>query len=208
MPIRVPPGRTGRLWLRERLLVADRAADLLEQKRQALLQDMSRLRQLVEDTRGRWEAACREADEWLLRAALVGGERQFQLAAAYLGPASEARIVWRSTMGLAYPWEAQCLLAPLVDLGGFGDVSALGYAVEAHRAALTVAVEHASADRALELVANELEVTTRRLRAIERRWVPRLRAALHEIEQRLDQQEREAVIQARVAARSGLEAST
>jgi V/A-type H+-transporting ATPase subunit D len=203
MPIRVPPGRTGRLWLRERLVIAGRAADLLEQKRQALLQETSRLRQLVEDTRDRWEAACGEADQWLLRAALVGGERQFEVAAAHLGQASEARVVWRSTMGLAYPSEADCLLGPAVGLAGFGDASALGYAVEAHRVALAVAVEYASAERALELVASELEVTTRRLRAIDRRWVPRLGAALHEVEQRLEEQEREAVIWAHLAARPG-----
>lgn len=205
MPIRVPPGRTGRLWLKERLVVAERAADLLEQKRRTLLQETSRLHELVEDTRGRWEAACREAESWLLRAALVGGERQFEVAAAHVGGPTEARIVWRSTMGLAYPWEAECLPGRLVDLAGFGDTSALGYAAEAHRAALAVAVEHAAAERAFELVTDELEVTTRRLRAIERRWIPRLGDALHEVEQRLEEHEREAVIRAHWA-RPGAEA--
>jgi V/A-type H+-transporting ATPase subunit D len=196
MPIRVPPGRTGRLWLRERLAVSDRAANLLEQKRQALLGETSRLRQLAEDTQGRWEAACRGAELWLLRAALVGGERQFDVAAAHVGGPAEARIVWRSTMGLAYPWEAACVPGPPVELDGFGDASALGFAAAAHRAALVVAVEHAAAARALDLVTRELEVTTRRLRAIERRWIPRLGAALHEVERRLEEQEREAVIRA------------
>jgi vacuolar-type H+-ATPase subunit D/Vma8 len=39
-----------------------------------------------------------------------------------------------------------------------------------------------------------------RLRAIERRWVPRLEAALHEVEQRLEERERENVVRAKRAA--------
>jgi V/A-type H+/Na+-transporting ATPase subunit D len=200
MPLRVPPGRMGRLWLRERLAVAGRAADLLEQKRQALRGEAERLGHLAQDTRSRWEETCREAETWLLRAAMVGGERQFGVVEAHLGGASEARIVWRSTMGLAYPWEAECALTPWVDVAGFGETSALRYAIEAHRTALVAAVEHAAAQRAFELVSNELEVTTHRLRAIERRWVPRLEAALDEVEQRLEEREREDVVRARRAA--------
>jgi H(+)-transporting ATP synthase subunit D len=183
------------------LAVADRAAGLLAQKRQALLQEVSRLRQLVEDTRGRWEAACREADLWSLRAALVGGERQVLVAAAHIGGRAEARVVWRSTMGLAYPWEAGILPGHPVELTGFGDTSAFVYAAEAYRAALVAAVEHAAAARAFELVADELEVTTRRQRAIERRWIPRLGVALHTVEQRLEEEEREGAIRARQALR-------
>lgn len=201
MPIRVPPGRTGRLWLWERLAVADRAADLLAQKRQALLQEISRLKQLATDTRARWEAACRDADRWWLRAALVGGERQAQVAAAHVGAPAEARVVWRSTMGLAYPWEAECLPGRAGDLTGFGDTSAFAYAAEAYRVALVAAVEHAAAARAFDLVVDELEVTTRRLRAIERRWIPRLGVALHAVEQRLEEEEREGAIRTRLALR-------
>lgn len=200
MPLRVPPGRMGRLWLRERLAVAARAADVLEQKRRALSGEAQRLGYLAEDTRSRWEGTCREAETWLLRAAVVGGERQFELVAAHLRGPSEARIVWRSTMGLAYPWEAECVLTQPVDVGGFGETSALRYAIEAHRIALVAAVEHAAAQRAFELVSRELEVTMHRLRAIERRWVPRLEAALHEVEQRLEERERENVVRAKRAA--------
>ncbi len=199
MPLRVPPGRMGRLWLRERLAVARRAADLLEQKRRALQAEATRLGHLADETRGRWDEACREADTWLLRAAIVGGERQFAVAAAHLPDAPQARVVWHSTMGLAYPAEAACRLGSPVDVSGFGESSALRYAVETHRAALVAAVDHAAARRAFELVSQELRVTTHRLRAIEKRWVPRLESALHEVEQRLAEREREDVVRARRA---------
>jgi len=37
MPLRVPPGRTGRPWLLHRLAVARSGADVLEEKRRTLL---------------------------------------------------------------------------------------------------------------------------------------------------------------------------
>ena len=64
MPLHVPPGRTGRLWLRERLAVAERAADVLEQKRRVLMSESIRLRSVAEETRGTWDDACRLAETW------------------------------------------------------------------------------------------------------------------------------------------------
>jgi V/A-type H+-transporting ATPase subunit D len=199
MPLHVPPGRTGRLWLRERLVVAERAADVLEQKRRVLRALSVRLRRQAEETRGTWEDACRLAETWQLRAALVGGEDQVQAASSYLAGPPEARIVWRSTMGLAYPADAECLLPDTASLGGVAETAALRYAADAHRAALLAAVAHGAAQRAADLVTNELDATTRRLRAIERRWIPRLETALREVGRRLDEREREDAVRARWA---------
>jgi vacuolar-type H+-ATPase subunit D/Vma8 len=46
----------------------------------------------------------------------------------------------------------------------------------------------------------ELAETTRRERAIERRWIPEHEAALHRLELALDEREREEVARARWAA--------
>src|SRR5689334_15085001 len=100
MPLRIPPGRMGRLWLRERLAVAAHAADVLEQKRRALRTEVERLDEVASGTRARWEAAARHADEALLAAVLAGGERQLVTAAVYVTGVAEARVEWRSTMGL------------------------------------------------------------------------------------------------------------
>ncbi|MGZ8437167.1 MAG: V-type ATP synthase subunit D [Candidatus Limnocylindrales bacterium] len=199
MPLHVPPGRAGRLWLRERLVVAERAADVLEQKRRVLLAQSVRLRRVADETRGTWDDACRLAETWHLRVALLGGEDQVHAAAAYLAGPAEARIAWRSTMGLAYPADAECLLSDEIRVGGIADTAALQYAIDAHRAALLAAVAHGAAQRAADLVTSELEATTRRLRAIERRWIPRLETALREVRRRLDEREREEAVRARWA---------
>lgn len=207
MPLYVPPGRAGHLWLRERLAVAEHAADLMEEKRRALLDEVGRLTHLAEATGRRWQSACAEAERWRLRAGLTGGERQFTVAAAFASAPSEARIVWRSTMGLAYPWEAECQLADPVDLTGLADSAALVAAAAAHREALAAGVAYGAAQRALDLVRAELDVTTRRQRAIERRWIPRLEARRHQVELQLEEREREDTVRARWA-RDRLEGGT
>jgi V/A-type H+-transporting ATPase subunit D len=199
VPLRVPPGRTGRLWLRERVAVANRAADVLEEKRRVLLRASLGLREQADETRRRWEVSCRLAETWHLRAALVGGERQFHAASAYSHRPAEARIAWRVTMGLAYPGGAECLLGDTVDMASLGDTAALHFDAEAHRSALEAAVAYAAAQRAADLISSELELTTHRLRAIERRWIPRLETALREVGKRLDEREREEVVRARWA---------
>ena len=197
MPLRVPPGGAARLWLRDRLALARSASDLLEQKRRALQNEVSRLTHLAEMTAQRWQDACLEAERWTLRAELVGGERQFLAAGAAIEGTAEAQVTWHSLMGLAYPWEAECRWPAGHARVGLGSTAALVETETAARSALGAAVEAAAAGRALDLVTTELEVTTRRRRALEHRWIPRLQAALAQVEFEMDEHEREEVARLR-----------
>src|SRR4051794_8304797 len=97
----VPPGRAGRLWLRRRLDTARRGVGLLDRKLRILRGEQERLRLLAERTGADWEAACADADAWLARAAVLGGQREIRLAAA--PPQTEVEISWGSVMGARYP---------------------------------------------------------------------------------------------------------
>jgi V/A-type H+-transporting ATPase subunit D len=182
----VPPGRAGRLWLRGRLQVAERGLDLLDRKLRILRGEHDRLALLTQRTAHEWELACRQAETWLLRAALLGGQRAVRLAADC--PPTRVTIAWRDTMGIRYPAEATC--QPTVDaaerpLGGL----ALDQARTSHQEALAAAVQHAVATAALATLAEEIATTSQRLRAIQDRWIPRLRTALAEVEFALDESE-------------------
>jgi V/A-type H+-transporting ATPase subunit D len=182
--MRVPPGRAGRLWLRGRLQVAERGLDLLDRKLRILRGEHERLALRAQRTGHDWELACQQAETWLLRAALLGGQRALRLSAD--GQDTEVGIVWRDTMGLHYPAEATCdFAAEEPPLGG----AALDLAKTAHQAALSAAVEHAAATAALATLEDEIAATSQRLRAIQDRWIPRLRAALAELELALDESE-------------------
>jgi V/A-type H+-transporting ATPase subunit D len=184
--MRVPPGRAGRLWLRGRLQIAERGLDLLDRKLRILRGEQERLALLTERTGHDWELACRQAETWLLRAALLGGQRALRLAAE--GPPTQVTVAWRDTMGIRYPAEATC--EPTVDaaeppLGGL----AVDQARAAHREALAAGVRLAAATAALATIAEEIATTSQRLRAIQDRWIPRLRTALAELELALDETE-------------------
>lgn len=186
-PLRFPPGRAGRLWLRRRLEIARRGLDLLDRKLRILRREQERLALLVQRTGDDWQRACGDAETWLLRATLLGGQRALRLAGD--GPAAEVAVVWAETMGIRYPGQATD--APPADHAPLGPRSAaLGQAASAHRAALAAALRHAAATTAARIVDEEVAATRQRLRAIQDRWIPRLQTALAGVELSLDEQER------------------
>jgi V/A-type H+-transporting ATPase subunit D len=197
MALRVPPGRAGRLWLARRRQTADRAADLLEQKRRALIGEQRRLRLLSDRTEAAWRDAVTEAERWIARAGVVGGERAIRQAVGRIPPTASVDVRWRSTMGAVYPARVACQLPGPGVPASAGQASALGPAERAHREALEAGAQHAAARMALTRVENELGVTVRRLRVIQQRWIPTLDSALHDLAVRLDEREREDLVAVR-----------
>jgi len=190
----VPPGRAGRLWLTRRLAVARRGSDLLDRKLQVLQRELGRRRDSAARAAGEWQRCQADADRWLLRAALLGGERAIRLAAA--GGFAEVTIPRTATMGVRYPADATCTTPPAA--GGEGP--AVAAAREAHRTALAAAVRHAAAAEAHRVLEAETAVTRHRLRAVRDRWIPRLEEALAEVTFAIEEQERADAARLRLAA--------
>ena len=187
--LRLPPGRAGRLWLLHRIDSGTRGDEVLDQKRQALLREELRLRGEVERAEDEWRHRAAEAAAWLRRAAVLGGERALELACFYAGGGAEVELVWRNTLGVVHPAEAR--VSQWEGRPPFVGSPALAPATTAHRRALEAAARFAVARASHESVAAELALTARRLRTIERRWLPEHRDALQALELRLDEEERE-----------------
>src|SRR6056297_3548984 len=196
----LPPGRTARLWLQHRLATAGRGIEVLEQETHLLTGEERRLSQLEQDSARRWEEASREADRWLVRSVLAGGQQQLQLARAELDEPATARISWRTTMGVTYPSETASSFPEPDGLGSIARSGAVVMAAAAHRRAVEAALDQAAATRALALVRQELDTTRMRLRALENRWVPQLEQTLHQVERDLAKQEREDMVRTRWVA--------
>lgn len=186
-PHGVPPGRAGRMWLLDRLHVAERGVELLDNKLRVLRREQRRYHLRAERTAAAWEAACREAQTWQLRAALLGGRRAVRAAV----PAEPARVEveWVVVMGVRHPGAA-------VVRGGRPDPaaatpsnSALVRAVDAFGTALAAGAEHAVAIEAVRRIDAEVLATRRRLRAVQDRWIPRLADALRDVEAALEELE-------------------
>ncbi len=190
----VPPGRAGRIWLVRRLDTARRGADLLDRKLRILQGELTLWQATAEETAVAWDRSQADAQAWLLRAALLGGERAIRLADD--GQAAQVTISYETTMGIRYPSQATCSSPSASTWDG----PVMARARRSHRAALAAAAQHASAAAAVRVIDDEVRATRYRLRAVQDRWIPRLEQALAEVTFTLEEQERADAARLRLAA--------
>lgn len=195
----LPPGRAGRVWLSQRIDVAERGAGLLETKLRILAAEEQRFALLCERTEREWTAAVAEADLWMSRARVIGGQRAIRFATPRT-PA-DVGVRWETTMGLSYPSGATVRLPEPDPDAPTPASSALVLAQRSYERALGLGAEHAAASAALECVRVEVATTRRRLRALQRRWTPRLQEAQRRLAETLEEAEREDGVRMRWSAR-------
>jgi V/A-type H+/Na+-transporting ATPase subunit D len=190
----VPPGRASRLWLERRLQVARRGADLLDRKLRILQNELPRLRADAARGADDWERSAADADRWLLRAALLGGQRAIRLAGTK-APA-ELNVSYTRTVGVRHPAGVACTFP--VPEGWAGP--AMPEARHAHQGALEAAARSAAASAALRVVETETAATQQRLRAVKDRWIPLLEQTRTGVVLAIDEQERADGARLRLAA--------
>ncbi len=203
--LHMPPGRAGRLWLQHRLSTAQHGADLLDHKLGILRAEREHLALERDRMAAGWESASREADNWLLRAVLLGGQRSVRLAGA---PApADVQILWEQSMGVRYPTEATCTVPDPAPDAPPPSNAALVTARDCYRRAVQAAVRQAALETAVRVLEAQETATRRRLRAIEDRWIPRLQQALTELQFKLEEDEHNDAVRLRWAAgnRAGAE---
>ncbi|HEU5469323.1 MAG TPA: V-type ATP synthase subunit D [Actinophytocola sp.] len=178
--VRVPPGRAGRLWLRRRLAVANRGADLLERKLRILLAERERLRDKERQTSESWRQRIAEAEHWLLRAALLAGERAIRLAVP--PNLASVTVTWTSAMGVRYPTGAACQVPARTPADPSPGGAALVRAQQEYGRAAEAAAQYAAAHTATDRITAEITATRHRVRALQRHWIPALETALARVE--------------------------
>ncbi|WP_435210411.1 V-type ATP synthase subunit D [Streptomyces sp. bgisy034] len=198
---RAPPGRAGRMRLRHSLDVAVRGADLLEQKLRILRAEHRRLLRVAEAAARAWEDLLSEAESWLLRGLLLGGEQALDAAAASIASA-EVTIDWTVSMGVRHPAGVTTSVPARPSTAAAPTNTALVHAEAAYGRAVRAAGEYAAAHAAAELVGAEVVGTRHRVRALRRHWIPSLREALDRADLALEQAEHEDGVRRRWASRT------
>lgn len=188
----VPPGRAWP-WLLRRVETARRGADLLDRKLRILQIELEARREVAARTAAHWDSCQRDAQQWLVRAALLGGQRALRLAAD--DTPAQVTVSYDAVMGIRYPAEATCVIPPSTNWEG----PALTQARNAHRAALAAAVAHAVAAEALRVIEAETLITRYRLRAVRDRRIPQLEQALAEVTFAIEELERADAARLRLA---------
>ncbi|MBE0475570.1 MAG: V-type ATP synthase subunit D [Coriobacteriia bacterium] len=188
--LRVNPNRMELLKLRRRTAVAQRGHKLLKDKLDELMKEFlervgetSRLRRDVErelNAAYGWIAVARgETGRALLAQALSSGE-----------PADVLTVTERSLMSVRIP---VFTLAPLRVPGGYSLLSTpavLDVALDRLAAVAPRLVELAEREKAIELLAGEIERTRRRVNALEHVLIPQLQETIRSIQMKLEEAER------------------
>lgn len=193
----VPPGRAGRIWLRRRLEVARRGAELLDRKLRVIRGELDRLHDAEAAAIAAWDQASADAERWLLRASLLGGQRAIRVAAD--GRLADVTVSYGTVMGVRYPSSTSCVIPE----ARTWDTPVIAAARQAHAAALAAAARAAAAAEAVRLAEAEARATGYRLRAVKDRWIPRLEQALTEVTLAIEEQEITDAARLRLATRAG-----
>ncbi|MEI5525556.1 V-type ATP synthase subunit D [Streptomyces brasiliscabiei] len=201
-PRRTPPGRAGRLRLRHSLDVAERGAQLLEQKLRVLRAEHARLLDESEAAARTWGELLSDAERWALRGLLIGGEQALDRAVVGI-EAAEAEVSWTTSMGVAHPAVASVSVPSRPPTATAPANTALVHAEAGYARAVRAAAAYAAARTAAELVGAEVVRTRHRVRALRRHWIPRLRDSLTRADLVLEQTEHEDGVRRRWAADRG-----
>lgn len=193
------------MWLHSHLGTAQRGRDQLDHKLHILIPELQRRRMQAEQWHREWTLACAQAATWLLRATLLGG--QDALRTANVPEPTQIVVTWATAMGLRYPADARLEdpadpsgMHPNTPTAAPTGNAAMVPAAAAHRTALLAGIRSAAADEAVRRVEAEIAVTRRRLRALDKRWLPWLQQALTDLELSLEQAEQEDGMRLRRAA--------
>ena len=176
------------MWLRRRLDTAERGREQLDRKLRILIPKRQRLQTRAARRREEWIATHAEAQTWLLRASLLGGQDAIRVATP--SELVDVTVLWTSSMGLTYPEDIT-----LANSGPNQPVLAGNAAVDpaatAFQAALLAGARAAAVDEAVRRLDAEIAVTHRRMRALDKRWLPWLQNSLATLELSLEQAEQE-----------------
>lgn len=126
---------------------------------------------------------------------LISG--QLELAVFHVSEQADVRLAWRRSLGVTYPSDVEVRLPPTPDLVAPGGSAALPQAAAAYGRAVEAGARLAASRSALERMDAELAATARRLRALERRWIPAHEDALAKRTLELDETEREDALRGR-----------
>ncbi|MGE5528573.1 MAG: V-type ATP synthase subunit D [Patescibacteria group bacterium] len=192
MELRVNPTRMELLRLRRRLATARRGHKLLKDKLDEMMKRFMALVEANRKRRGEVEAALRRAREAFLMARALMGEAATNLALSV--PVSrislqtgERRILNVAVPVFALRQERTAGSFPY----GFAETSGeLDVAVSLLRESLEALVRLVEAEKAIELLAGELERTRRRVNALEYVLIPRLEEKARYIAMKLEENER------------------
>ncbi len=188
------PTRAELLALKRRMKFAEQGLKVLKMKREVLILELVRTVRLAKEVRTSIEPVRRRAEHTLAVAEMMEGSFGVTVAAVSVEDVPQIRSSRRSVMGLWLPvYEGRSLRKNLFERGYglLGTTSVIDEAAEAYETLVVHLVDLAEHEGTIRHILAELDKTTRRVNALEKKTIPNLLAAKDRIEQRRDELERE-----------------
>jgi V/A-type H+-transporting ATPase subunit D len=186
----INPTRMELLRLRKRIVIARRGHKLLKDKQDELMRQLIDLIREIRDLRRRVERELTEASQRFLlaKAALRPGtiEGSLLVPTADLGLAVERRHI----MNIRAPVFAAALTGTIHCYGYLGTSGELDASLLALQNAMKLLVELAQKEKTIQLLADEIEKTRRRVNALEYVLIPDLTDTIKYISMKLSEMER------------------
>jgi V/A-type H+-transporting ATPase subunit D len=188
------PTRSALLDVRKRVRFSRKGYRILKMKRDGLVIELFKLLDQARDSRARLVEKYRAASKRLAVAQSVEGALGVRSAAFALASPPELRVKYRNVMGITLPRFDVAGIRKRMDQRGYGVIGMsehIDEAVEAYEDLLLEIVRTAQVETSLRNVMDEIEVTKRRVNALEFKIIPELERSESMIRQRLEELERE-----------------
>lgn len=191
--LNIAPTRSNLLQMRSKLAFAREGFSILDKKREVLTVELLKVVSDAETLQNRVHAMLDYAYKALELARLSMGQERVEWAALAVTQSVNVSIINRGMMGVPIPHIEAYGEPPDISYS-LGDTSvALDESNDAFRKVLEEVPRLSELVSSVRRIARELKKTQRRVHALEKVFIPQYEAAIHFIEQTLEEQDREEI---------------
>ena len=191
--LNIAPTRSNLLQMRSKLAFAREGFSILDKKREVLTVELLKVVSDAEALQNRVHAMLDYAYKALELARLSMGQERVEWAALAVTQSVNVSIIHRGMMGVPIPHIEAYGEPPDISYS-LGDTSvALDESNDAFRKVLGEVPRLSELVASVRRLARELKKTQRRVHALEKVFIPQYEAAIHFIEQTLEEQDREEI---------------
>ena len=189
----VKPTRMELLSIRKKLTLAEKGHNLLEQKRDSLVERFFSVIDKRNDLVNELEDLFKEAFQSLIQAQMILGEKQVERIARLSPHAGELEFTEDNIMGVKIPkMDDQSFTIPKEPSYGMSESCAkLDDSQQQFRTVMQKLLMLADLEGGIKSLAVEIEKTKRRVNVLENNLIPKLKATQKYIEMQLEERERE-----------------
>jgi V/A-type H+-transporting ATPase subunit D len=193
--IQVPATKSNLIRLKEELVLAQEGLELLDQKKEILINRISFLASKADSVRKEVNKRLLKTYAFLRDAILEYGESSIQATGLGVKTGESVVLRERSLMGVVLPLVRINLPPHKPGYGFYGTGKSMDATSEAVHRAMEVVAELAELEVGIERLMAELKKTLKRINALAHIYVPAYRATIKAMEETLEEKEREALFQ-------------